>query len=407
MMSNRTKSLLSQLPEVKDHRSKESIYHNIEKKKNEQSQRQRTKKKTPWIIPSIAAIVVLFLAVLITPGLFNQNDNSTNMAITQSDSNNSDTANPSVAGDDTKSESTTLAPSDEKSDQTSDTVKEDPPTLTEEPTTFDSYIPAFQQSEGANIVISFPDPESLLLVPLSFTLNENKSIQENLEEILSTFDASEFGLERSPMANATLDLIDTDGIKTLIVSFKEPGDSLSSTESIMINDSVQQLAISLGADQINWQTNGKEGYTLGNFGSADTTVNQKPSPYYLYESSSESRFLVKGPALSGEEGAELDVALSLMKEGDPNVPYYIQAIPPNVDIYSFEGDGAEATIAFTEESEFQSEEEAMQTIEALMLTASQYNYQTIRFENTGFDQIGGYSLDQSLTIPSSPNAISR
>ncbi|MFP3338970.1 hypothetical protein R0J91_13395, partial [Micrococcus sp. SIMBA_131] len=79
--------------------------------------------------------------------------------------------------------------------------------------------------------------------------------------------------------------------------------------------------------------------------------------------------------------------------------------PATVAIYSFDGNGSEATIAFTEESKFASEEEAMQTIEALMLVASQYDYQTIRFENTGFDKIGRYSLDKPLTIPSSPNAV--
>ena len=400
MMNDRTKSLLSQLPVVKDERSKATIYENIEKKRNEQMSRS-TKKKTPWIIPGIAAVVVLLLVVLITPGLFNQNNNDSNIAITQSDSNET-SDNYSNSGSDSKAETTTLAPAEEK---TSDTKEEEMPTFAEEPTVFDSYIPAFQQSDGKNVIISYPDPESTLLVPLSFPLDESKSTQENIEFILTNFRASDYGLERSPLTDATFELINMTGKATLVVSFPEAGDGLSSIESIMINDSVQQLAKSLGADQINWQTNGEDGYTLGNFGNADPSVNKKPSPYFLYKSKTGSHFLVNGPALQGEEAAEMDVALSLMKDGDQSTPYYLPSIPATVAIYSFDGNGSEATIAFTEESKFASEEEAMQTIEALMLVASQYDYQTIRFENTGFDKIGRYSLDKPLTIPSSPNAV--
>ena len=403
MMNDRTKSLLSQLPVVKDERSKATIYENIEKKRNEQMSRS-TKKKTPWIIPGIAAVIVLLLAVLITPGLFNQNNNDSNIAITQSDSNET-SANSSNSGSDSKAETTTLAPAEEKSSEANDTAIEEVPTLAEEPTVFDSYIPAFQQSDGKSVVISYPDPESTLLVPLSFPLDESKSTQENIEFILTNFRASDYGLERSPLTDAIFELINMSEKETLVVSFPEPGDGLSSTESIMINDSVQQLAKSLGADQINWQTNGEDGYTLGNFGNADPSVNKKPSPYFLYKSSTGAHFLVNGPALQGEEGAEMDVALSLMKDGDQSTPYYLPSIPATVAIYSFDGNGSEATIAFTEESNFPSEEEAMQTIEALMLVASQYDYQTIRFENTGFDKIGRYSLDKPLTIPSSPNAV--
>ncbi|MCA0173373.1 hypothetical protein [Bacillus sp. RAR_GA_16] len=384
MMNDRTKSLLSQLPAVKDERSKEAIYENIEKQRNEQMLKS-TKKKTPWIIPGIAAVIVLLLAVFITPDLFNQNNNASNIAITQSDSNET-SATPSISGNDSKAELATLAP-------------------TEEPTVFDHYIPAFQQSKGKSIVISYPDPESTLLVPLSFSLDESKSTQENIDFILTNFPFSDYKLERSPLSEATFDLITTSENPTLVVSFPEPGDGLSSTESIMVNDSVQQLAKSLGADQIRWQTNGEEGYALGNFGEADPSVNKMPNPYYLYESSTGEHFLVIGPALQGEEGAEMDVALSLMKNGDPNFPSLIPAIPASVSIYSFDGNGSEATIAFTEESTFASEEEAMQTIEALMLVASQYNYETIRFENTGFNEIGRYSLDKPLTIPTSPNGI--
>ena len=407
-MSDKTKSLLSQLPELKDQRTKETIYQDIQKKMNEPAHSRTKKKKTPWVIPTIAAALVILLAVLITPGLFNQNDGPTNLAITEQSNENSQSADSATPKDDSQPEDTTEAPSDSSNDLAANTtiVKEEDPPLPKAKTEFDHYIPALQQTNGESIVLSFPDPESLLLVPLTFEIDSSsKAISENIQDILSTFDASQFGLESSPLVNATFEMITENETKTLVASFNEPGNSLSSNESIMINDSVQQLATSLNADEINWQTNGEEGYSLGNFGPPDTSVNTKPSPYYLYETSTENRFLVEGPALQGEEGAQLDVALSQMKEGSPEANWYKSAIPSDVSIYSFEGDGTEATIAFTKDSKFQSEEEAMQTIEAIMLAASQYNYNTILFENTGFDQIGNYSLNEKLSVPQSPNAV--
>ncbi|MGA9286898.1 MAG: hypothetical protein WBV93_01005 [Anaerobacillus sp.] len=407
-MNDKTKSLLSQLPEVKDHRSKETIYQDIQKKMNEPTRSSRKrKKKTHWIIPTIAAAVVLLLAVLITPGLFNQNNEPSNVAITESDhsSQNSATSeNPSISQDDSKSDITTDHPSKESA-ESSDKGTEEPPTLTEDEITLEHYTPAFQQSNGESIVLSFPDQQSLLLVPITFELDKSKPLTDSIHTILSTFDPSELGLANSPLANATFELVTDNGNKTLVANFPESGDSLSSTQSTAINGSVQKLAESLKAEHINWQTNGEDGYSLGNFGSADSTVNMNPSPYYLYETSTERRFLVEGPSLKGEEGAQLDAALSLMKEGDQNADWYQPSIPSDVAIYSFDGNGNDATIAFTENSKFHSKEEALQTIEAIMLVASQYNYQTIRFENTGYEQIGDYSLNSPLSVPKSPNAV--
>ncbi|MDQ0484194.1 hypothetical protein [Guptibacillus hwajinpoensis] len=408
-MSDKTKSLLSQLPELKDQRNKETIYQNIQKKMNEptQSRTKKKKKRTPWIIPTFAAALVILLAVLITPGLFNQNDGPTNLAITEQSNETSQSADSATPKDDSQPEDATEAPSDSSNDLAANTtiVKEEDPPLPKAKTEFDSYIPALQQTDGESVVLSYPDPESLLLVPLTFEIDSSKTMSENIQDILSTFDASQYGLESSPLVNATFEVITENETKTLVASFNEPGNSLSSNESIMINDSVQRLATSLSADEINWQTNGEEGYSLGNFGPPDTSVNSKPSPYYLYETSTENRFLVEGPALQGEEGAQLDVALSQMKEGSPESTWYKSAIPSDVSIYSFEGDGTEATITFTKDSKFQSEEEAMQAIEAIMLAASQYNYKNILFENTEFNQIGNYSLNEKLSVPQSPNAV--
>ncbi|MBN8209187.1 GerMN domain-containing protein [Bacillus sp. NTK071] len=407
-MSDKTKSLLSQLPELKDQRNKETIYQNIQKKMNEPARSGKKKKKTPWIIPTFAAALVILLAVLITPELFNQNDGSTNLAITEESNEKSELADHSAASEnDSQPEGTTEAPSNSSNDLAANTtiVKEEDPPLPKAEAKFEQYIPALQQTNGESVVLSYPDSESLLLVPISFKVDSSKTMANNIQDILSTFDASQYGLASSPLVDATFDVVTEDGTKTLVVSFEEPGDSLSSNESIMINDSVQQLAASLNAEEISWQTKGEEGYNLGNFGPADTSVNNKPSPYYLYETNTKNRFLVKGPTLQGEEGAQLDVALSQMKEGSKEATWYKPAIPSDVSIYSFEGDGSEATITFTKDSKFQSEEEALQTIEAIMLAASQYNYKTILFENTGFDQIGNYSLNEKLSVPQSPNAV--
>ncbi|WP_347552182.1 hypothetical protein ABFG93_08125 [Pseudalkalibacillus hwajinpoensis] len=416
-MRDKTKSLLSQLPEIKDQRSKKTVYQNVQNKMDEnQSTRNKKQKKTPWIIPTIAAAVVILLAVLITPGLFNQNDDSINLAITNSDTSSnsgSNTEESSLSNDtsedrsDEPAKSTEEKPEEEAdtTNEVTETTKDEQQTITNS-VTFDHYTPALQANASTeSIVLAYPDQQSMLLVPLTFELDNSKSLSENIETILSTFKPGEVGLANSPLGNATFDVEITNDTKTLIANFPEAGDSLSSNESIMINDSVKILAQSLDAEQINWQTNGEDGYNLGNFGPADSSVDQKPSPYYLFETSAQNHFLVEGPELQGEEGAQLDVAMSLMKEGQPESAFYQPSIPENVSIFSFEGEEDHATISFTEGSTFQSEEEALQTIEALMLAASQYNYKTISFENSGFERVGNYSLNKEVSVPTSPNAI--
>lgn len=398
-MSDKTKSLLSKLPEVKDHRSKETIYQGIQNKMSERGNDMKNRKKrAPWIIPSFATAVVLMLAVFLTPGLLDQSNNNSEIALTESAPDNdassaNDSATTATLGDGKKIVDDPIGKAEDtnKGFSAQDVVK------------FDHYVPAMQQGKE-NVVISYPDDESLALVPLSFELNNNQSVSERITEIFSSFDESSQGLGDTLLTKASYNVETIEGKKTLIADFATAGDSLSSNESIGIRDSIQWLADSIGAQQVSWKTNGEDGYTLGNFGAAEESMEQAPSAFYLFETNTDTRYLVKGSPLYGEDASDLESVLSKMKTTDSENNAYLPSIPEGVTIASIEKRDNLATITFTEDSKFVSEEEAMETLEAIMLTASQFGYSKVSFLNTGFERVGPYTLYEALQIPESPNA---
>ncbi|WP_270182524.1 GerMN domain-containing protein [Alkalihalobacillus sp. CinArs1] len=398
-MSEKTKSLLSKLPEVKDHQSKEMIYQQVQNKMKERGSHVKKKKRAPWIIPSFATAAVVSLSLFLLPGLFNETEDQSQPAIESS----------SGQGDSNANESATTATLDEDKKIVDDPIGEaedsDKGFAAKEMVTFDHYTPAMQHG-AESIVLSFPDQEGQALIPLSFPFDSEQTLSDQLKEILSTFDASEYGLSESPISDASFTIENTNDSKTLVVDFPTPGDGLSSNESIMIRDSIAWLADSVDAQNIAWKTNGEEGYTLGNYGPAEQSIEDETAPFFLFEASTGDRYLVKGSPLYGDNANDLQSVLSLMKNGDSENNAYAPSIPESVSIDSVEKRDDVAAITFTEDSTFDSQEEAMETLEAIMLTASQFGYSKVSFFNTGFDRIGPYSLYEAIPTPQSPNALS-
>lgn len=399
-MSDKTKSLLSKLPDIKDHQSKEMIYQQVQNKMKERgTNMKKSKKRLTWVIPSFATAAVVILSLFLLPGVFDQPDDQSESALTESS-----------ADSQSSNESATTATLDEEGKK----IVEDPigkadddnaGFVAEEVVTFEHYTPAMQPGTDS-IVFSFPDQESLALIPLTFQVDSKQTLSEQIQEILSSFDAKANGFGQSPLGDASIDVETVNGSKTLVVDFPTPGDSLSSNESILVRNTTMWLADSIGAENITWKTDGEDGYTLGNFGPAEQSIEEEVAPYFLFETATGNRYLVKGSALYGENANNLESVLSLMKDGDSQNSAYIPSIPEGVSIESVEKRDDLAVVTFTEDSNFTSEEEAMETLEAIMLTASQFGYGKVSFLNTGFEKVGPYSFYESIEIPQSPNAVS-
>ncbi|MCA0989098.1 GerMN domain-containing protein [Guptibacillus algicola] len=399
-MSEKTKSLLSKLPDVKDHQSKEMIYQQVQNKMKERGNNmKKSKKRLTWVIPSFATGAVVVLSLFLLPGVFDQPDDQSESALTESS-----------ADSQPSNESATTATLDEEGKK----IVEDPigkaednnaGFVAEEVVAFEHYTPAMQPGTNS-LVFSFPDQESLALIPLTFQVDSKQTLPEQIQEILSSFDANANGFGQSPLADASIDVETLNGSKTLVVDFPTPGDSLSSNESILVRNTTLWLADSIDAENINWKTNGEDGYMLGNFGPAEQSIEEEVAPYFLFETETDSRYLAKGSVLYGESATDLESVLSLMKDGDSQNSAYIPSIPEGVSIDSVEKRDDLAVVTFTEDSTFTSEEEAMETLEAIMLTAAQFGYNKVSFLNTGFEKVGPYSFYEAIEIPQSPNAIS-
>lgn len=403
-MSDKTKSLLSKLPEVKDHQSKDMLYQQIQNKMKERGNNVKKRKRAPWIIPSFATAAVVILSLFLLPGLFDQPEDQSQSALDSS----ADQETSSQESASTEEEATTATLDEDKKiveDPIGEAKEDNKGFAGEEVTTFEHYVAAMQPGEES-FVLSFPDQEGLALIPLTFKYDTNQPLSEQIDGILSSYKADENGFGASPLADASLSVEENNGSKTLIVDFPTPGDSLSSYESIMVRNSIKWLSDSIGATNISWKTNGEEGYTLGNYGPAEQSIEEEIAPFFLFESSTGSRYLVKGSPLYSENATDLKNVLSLMKSADSENNAYAPSIPEGVSIDSIEKRDDVAAITFTEDSKFTSEEEAMETIEAIMLTASQFGYSKVSFFNTGFDGVGPYSMYEALEIPQSPNAIS-
>jgi len=61
------------------------------------------------------------------------------------------------------------------------------------------------------------------------------------------------------------------------------------------------------------------------------------------------------------------------------------------------------TLTFSKDSKINNDQSTIYTIEAILLTAKEFDYQAVKLENANIDKIGRFNLNEALRVPVAAN----
>ncbi|MFT9600028.1 hypothetical protein [Mesobacillus sp.] len=394
--------ILGQMPKVKDHRDSRDIYQNIAHRVE-----KRTKMPT-WVIPGAALAAVLFLAFILSPGLMGVNHSAdksleSNSASDAKSSMEMDTA----VRDDSANESA----NQEKSTVMMDTADGEAEEKSKEFAAMDianpydgliSLYPEEVDSETSEILTyAIPDEQAMRIVPVTVTKpkEEGKSRIESYTETMPKLKEEEWGLtEYYPMdASWNYD----EATKTLSMDVKQDHPYRDgSTANIIFVDSMTQNFSGAGIEKMILTTEGKPGIELSNIGlmkELPITAETAPKRAYLFLTveGMQNPYLVP----TKEQHKSIVEAFEQMWKGDG---YLSASLPENFELAQTE-QNEDNVLEITLGKNTTLDESFLPNLEAILMTASEFDYTGVKFINANIDQLGPFNLNEVLPLPLAPN----
>ncbi len=388
---------LNSLPKIEDHRSPSDIYRQIEWK-------MKRKKRRSWIISSVASVAaLLLLTFLYIPQWLQDND---------------------FAGD--FYEQRQNVAENEKNGKFAKKSEKEIHLYTEEPSpgsmdkegTSDTESDAGGNYEGLysavydtdisgyqTFIYPIPDKEGQIIVPVTVLAKResDKNRMEQFEELMPYLKEEEWGLSDYFPINGKLTLSEND--KNLHVDLPpnhQYGEG-SSAEHNFIRV-MHYTADMFGAETITFSTAGNAGVNFGHTGFVEKMQVQKEAScgyYFYYPSGTEKKpYIVP----SGHSCQNIREALAAMKNNVESER--LQAsIPENFLIREVAASGDLLIMRLDERAAITDDVDTIYTIEAILLTAKDFQFKRVRMENANIRRVGKFEFGKDWPVPVGPNLI--
>lgn len=395
--------ILGQMPKIKDHRDSRDIYQNI-------AHRVEKRKKMPvWVVPGAALAAVLFLAFILSPSLLGVNNSSQesmdrNSATEEKSSMDMDTA----VRDDSASQKSTGEQENTFMAESADGEQEEKADFAamDQANPYDGLISLYPEEadiETSDIfTYAIPDDQAMAIVPVTITApkTEGKSLIDSYTETMPLLKEKEWGLTDYYPIDATWNF--DEATKTLTMDVKQNNPYREgSTANTNFVDSMKQDFSGVGIDKIIFTTEGKPGIDLGNFGvinelpiSDETTVGR--AYLFLPVQGMANPYLVP----TKEQHKTIGEAFLQMIKGD-EIGYLSPSLPDDFKLAKTESKDKVLEITLTDDTTL--DEGFLPNLEAILMTASEFDYSGVRFTNANIDQLGPFNLNEVLPLPLAPN----
>jgi hypothetical protein len=388
---NELEQLLRQMPKIKDHRDPRDIYQSLSLKANK-------RKKPVWIIPSIASVAAVLLLLLLGPNVW-QSINPDNDLKQESVAQDSaiDSSNGNM-------EMTKIAPNNEDSSK----ITQIAPNNNEQGI---GIMGAAQETaiyeedvvDQQVVTYMIPDQNAQILVPVSVLVpKDNGTWLENFQSYSDKLTETQWGLTDYYPLNATLSMVDE---QTMNVNVPEDhlygNGSASETSFISIMEETINRQNTL--QKITLSTNGNPGMMFGNYGEV-AEVNRpitKKRSYYLFNPTNQNLpFIV--PGISSYSNIESALGSMMIRDEIYGLePSMTNSFKFKVDTNSKEM----LIITFEDKVDLTDEPKNIYAIEAILLTAKEFGYKSVKFENSPTPQIGRFNLQNEIKVPIAPNKV--
>lgn len=394
--------ILARMPKIRDHRDPSDIYQNIAQKVE--------KRRTPaWILPSLASAAVLFLVFILSSGLMGSNQSADKSVEQQAVSDEkSVTEMDSAFTEETKLEEKKdkqenmmmmdQAESIKNQSKNSTSLKKSDPsaglTALYESELFDGSVQA--------VTYVIPDQAGQILVPVTVTVPnvEGKPWFETFTESMAKLTEDEWGLTDFYPIDATLTY--DKATKTMNMDVKEnhPYRQGSVSNTMLLEAMAQNLA-SQDVKELTFSTEGKKGIDFGHYG----VIEKKPVPNFAIK---ERAYFIFKPEGTGdtylvptkESFDSFETALSQMRKANEDLKLEA-TIPDDFAPLEIKVEEEQSLVRIFLDGDTGLQE--LSSFEAILLTAKEFGYQSVKFENAGIDTLGPFNLNEPVPVPKAPN----
>ncbi|MGG0716651.1 GerMN domain-containing protein [Robertmurraya massiliosenegalensis] len=389
--------LLREMPKIEDHRDPRDIYQDI-------SMKMAKKKQRSWIIPSVATAAAILILAVLSPNLLGGNFSSESSMESRSVSEQADQAEMNIMVED-KQELPQDSNVEEKMDIESNEEVDEEFEISSDSGLEEAYTALYDEDVADENVFTFaiPDPEGQNIVPITVLVpkEKGKSLFEQYIETMPKLLETEWGLqEYFPLKNVELSVVE-DGI--LKVNVPSGQTYQGSTNDIVFTSIIKRTAKTLGFNRIELFTDNQPGIEIGNYGntpSLDLSDDGNFAYFFYYSNMNQEKpYLVP----FGEPFNNIESALSAMKE-NIDTHKLSASIPENIDIEEVHSDEkGMLTLQLNEESEVSNTPTVIQTIEAIILTAKEFDFEKVKIEYKNLESIGKFSFNKEIDVPVAPN----
>jgi hypothetical protein len=385
---NELEDLLRKMPKIQDHRNPRDIYQSL-------SIEVKQRKRPVWIIPSAASVAAVLLLSLLMPnvwqGIFHNSSTKQDSEMTTYDENSSMELTKIMPKDDINANDTKM---DSNNNQGINALMAiSPETAVYEEDVVNQDI----------ITYMVPDGNAQILVPITVIVpKENKSWLELFLINSEKLTEQQWGLSDYYPLNATLSMIDDQTMNVDVPEGHLYGTG-STNETSFISIMEETMNKHSNLNRISFSTNGKQGILLGNYGEITEIkrTEQKMRSYFLYYPNNQNLpFIVPGKELY----TDIRAALSSMLVENQN--YGLMPSIPDDFVFQLEASSKEKLVlTFDSNFHLTDEPKSSYAIEAILLTAKEFGYQSVKFENSSISQVGRFNLEHELKVPIAPNKV--
>ncbi len=355
----RVEELLRQLPAVRDHRSPEAIYRNVET-----GRQYRKKPARSWVGPAAAGICALCIALIISPHLMTKNESAGDLT---AESGQAEKASQSAA------------------------VKPDQKTFV-----------VSNENKNNYITLAFADSDTSAVIPVSF---EKKKPDESVSEAFS--DAENLEVPESFLSvPQLLEGVQVTAVKKdLLVQVNGRFSIESAAEADLLKKMLKETVTWSPYDRIKLtkiQNGDGQDFLKASGFSADMSVyKQANRAYFSYRDSLGQEYLIP----SAQTYYSVYQAIDGMKttDGDSQTASVIEA--DAIASVSEREYGEQLRIQLSEKHKIEDSLEGILMIEGLLLTAKEFGYSEVLFTHAHTKKIGNYDVTKPIAVPAAPNPL--
>ncbi|MBS2969452.1 GerMN domain-containing protein [Metabacillus sp. KIGAM252] len=390
--------LLSKLPEIKDKRSRDEVYKRA-------AGNRSFKQRKIWIGPLVASFAALFILAVISPFWINQfqSGDTTKESLQMAQENKGTPSEEPAAEKESQAQDNHQTAEQEQPEASA--PKAALPERKEEkkaekkpapPAELNVTFLAKEDQRDQSLVLAYSDSNDNYTIPVTLVSSGGFLQAEQYNDLRSSFNEEEWGLSDYFQ---DIDIRKSENPQHIEIHMNENRKIVSSTDALLA-EIIQTSFSGKGYSAAELYTGDSPGIDMGPLGVLNE-IELQPSEkkgFFKYLHKSKKPFFVKS-------NVSYDSFSDAYRDMTENIGSGLQSVmTEGAKIENIEEKGNELILTFNS-FEFQNNEDTVFMLEALLLTAKEFNFETVKFQNIDLNKIGTLEIDKPITVPFGPNPV--